>query len=183
MLATLARKNTALGKISSFTDFKTRKVIGTGLIMSSLSYMIQVFGGCSGYLLHMLQVQQNIAARHITKLGRMTPTKTLLNQCNWLSVKQLVAYHSIVLLRNILQEKKPTYIFNKLNKNLRETRTTDHLTLYDSRNFKTTTALKSFIPRTIKEWNLIPLEIRATESSELFKRSLKLYIKENITVK
>ena len=64
-------------------DFKTRKLMGSGLIMSSLNYLIQVYGSCSKYLISALQVQQNNAARHITKLAWMTPTENLLKQCNF----------------------------------------------------------------------------------------------------
>ena len=151
--------------------------------MSSLSYLIQVYAGCSDYLLNMLQVQQNTAARSITKLGWMTPTKTLMTQCNWLSVRQLIVYHSLNLLRQILKDKKPLYISRKLESMHRETRTTDYLTLFDSRYFKTSTALRSFIPRAIKDWNILPLEIREIESTEKFKQRLKIYIRENIPVK
>ena len=87
LMKTLSKKNVALGKISKIADFKTRKMIGSGLIMSTLSYIIQVYGGCSGYLLDMLQVQQNTAIHHIKGLPWMRPTKVLLTQCNWLSVR------------------------------------------------------------------------------------------------
>ena len=61
LLGTLSRKNIALAKIAKITDFKTRLMIGSGLIMSTLTYAIQAYGACSTYLIHMLQVQQNCA--------------------------------------------------------------------------------------------------------------------------
>ena len=82
--------------VNSIQQFKTGKMIGNGLIMSTLAYIIPVYGCCSEYLLNTLQVQQNIACRHITKLPLMTPTKTLLTQCGWLSVRQMVQYFSII---------------------------------------------------------------------------------------
>ena len=88
LVKSLSKKNIALGKISRITDFKTRKMIGNGLIMSTLSYISQVYGGCSKYLIDMLQVKQSTAAHHITKLPWMTSTETLLKQCNWLSFRQ-----------------------------------------------------------------------------------------------
>ena len=62
LMNSLAKKNTALKRISGISDFKTRKMIGSSLIMSTLTYIIQVYGSCSGYLVNMLQVQQNNAA-------------------------------------------------------------------------------------------------------------------------
>ena len=141
------------------------------------------YGGCNSYFIEMLQVQQNNATRSIMKLPWMTPTESLLRQCNWFSVRQLKVYHSITLIHRVLITSKPDYIHRSLRFVARVTRTTDHLTLVDRRNFKTATACKSFIPRAINEWNKIPLEIREIKSQELFKQKLKDYIKTNISVK
>ena len=146
LVKSLSRKNTALGRISKIADFKTRKMIGSGLIMSTISYIIQVYGSCSSYLLDTLQVQQNISAKHITKLPFMTPTYTLLKQCDWLSVRQMIVYFSLILLHKAFYDRKPEYIYEKIKptRNLRETRTIDRLSL-EIRRFKTSTASKSFI--------------------------------------
>ena len=74
LLKTLSLKNNAMSSLSNIADFKTRKMIASSLIMSSISYIIQVYGGCRGYLLDMIQVEQNLAARLTTKLPRLTPT-------------------------------------------------------------------------------------------------------------
>ena len=62
-----------------------------------------------------LQIVQNKAARLVTKRGKMTPIKTLLNECGWLSVAQLGVYHSLVLVFKILETQSPQYLFNKLS--------------------------------------------------------------------
>ena len=151
--------------------------------MSSLTYIIQVYGSCSNYLLNLLQVQQNTAARCITKLPWMTSTKPLFHQCDWLSVRQLVIYHTLALLHRIITDKKPANIFQHISLVERETRTADRLTLVDKRLFKTTTALKTFIPRAISDWNKMPLELREIKSKINFKKNLRVYIKPSIPVK
>ena len=158
-------------------------MIGSGLILASLSYIIQVYDGCSNYLLNLLQVQQNTAARHITKLPWMTPTATLLKQCNWLSVRQLIMYHSMILLHKVLVNRKPGYIFEKLEHVDKTTMNSDSHSLLDRRKFKTTTANRSFIPRAISEWNKLPAEMRAIESQLIFKRELRKHVMNNIPVK
>ena len=60
MMKSLGKRNTALGRISNISDFKTRKMIGNGLIMSTIGHIIQVYGSCSDYLIHALQIQQNV---------------------------------------------------------------------------------------------------------------------------
>ena len=157
LIKTLSKKNIALSSISQIADFKTRKMIGSGIIMSTISYIIQVYGGCSGYLIDMLQIQQNNAARHITKLPWMTPTRILLQQCNWLSIRQLIEFHSLTLLHKAVITKKPEYIYKRIQRRVRPTRTMDNMTFVETRSFKTATARKSFIPRTIKAWNSLPL--------------------------
>ena len=183
MMASLSKKNVALANIAKITSFKTRLMIGSGLMMSAIAYAIQTYGACSAYLANMLQVQQNTAARHITQLPWMTPTATLLQQCNWLSIKQLIVYHSLVLLHKVMICNKPEYIFNKMKPPHRETRNADNLTLYDRRSFKTTTAAKSFIPRAISEWNSLPFELREVASFATFKHKLKLHVKDKIPMK
>ena len=104
-MSILSKKNNALAKVAKIASFKTRLMIGNGLIMSMLTYAIQIYGACSSYLIHMLQVQQNAAARHITQLPWMTPTSTLLKQCKWITAKIpgyfVLNVASIEVMRNI----------------------------------------------------------------------------------
>ena len=69
--------------------------------------MIFVLGG-------MIQELQNRAACLVTKLVWRTPTAVLLAQCGWLSVNQMVHFHSLTLGYKIKLEKKPEYIRKKL---------------------------------------------------------------------
>ena len=110
MFRTLTSKINALYKVSLMTGFQNRKMVASGLILSTLTYIMQVYGDCSGYLLTMLQVLQTKACRIVTKLPWMTPTSVLLAQCRWLSVRQLVKYHSLVLMFQIKKDKKPVYM-------------------------------------------------------------------------
>ena len=80
----------ALKIISTVGTFKTRKMVGEGIFMSKLIYVIQLWGGCEQYLISILQTLQNKAARSITKLPWNATTSHLLAQCGCLSVKQLV---------------------------------------------------------------------------------------------
>ena len=81
MLKALTSRVNALWKISTFANFKTRKMIADGIFISTLVYMIQLWGGSSQSLISCLQIIQNKAARAVTKLGMRTPVKVLLLQC------------------------------------------------------------------------------------------------------
>ena len=94
----LGTRLNALKKVSKVADFKTRKMLADGLFTSKLVYLIPLWGGCEKFLIKALQIIQNKAARSVTKLGIFTPFQTLLKQCGWLSVNQLVFYHTVILL-------------------------------------------------------------------------------------
>ena len=88
-----------------------------------------------------------------------------------------------MLLFKIIQSKKPSYLSDKLSGEIRTIRQTDATDLRDQRCFKTSTANKSFIPRTILHWNELPSWLKQIESVTKFKTHLKVYIKENVPIK
>ena len=62
------------------------------------------------------------------------------------------------------------------------TRNTDYLTL-ENRRVNTTTASKSFIPRSVTQWNSLPLGLREIRDPNTFKTSLRKYVKDTVPVK
>ena len=115
MFKTLISRINALRKISKISSFKTRNMIANGVVISKLIYLIQVWGGCPNYLLDFLQTLQNRAARIVCNGGRYTPVQQLLDNCGWMSVRQLVIYHRILLLYKIREENKPRYFVDKFS--------------------------------------------------------------------
>ena len=85
-------------------------MVANGIVTSKLIYLIQWWGGCSDFLINFLQVLQNRAARLVTNYGTFTPTAVLLHQCGWLSVRQLVHYHSLVLVSKIRMHGKTSVL-------------------------------------------------------------------------
>ena len=57
--------------------------------------------------MNLLQTLQNRAARLVRNKDRYTPVRDLLISCGWLSIRQLVAFHRVLLLFNIKQKGKP----------------------------------------------------------------------------
>ena len=114
LLKCLNKRVGAIRKISSSANFKVRKMIANGIFISKLIYLMPLWIGCEDYLVNSLQVCQNKVARLVTKLDRYTPTTVLLKQCGWMPVRQLMVYHSLVLLHRTLQTKTPTYLYRKI---------------------------------------------------------------------
>ena len=98
-------------------------------------------------------------------------------------MRQLVMFHSLVLLFKIRQVKKPVYLFDKIIPDPRRTRSTETTDLRDTRCFRTSTAKKMFVPRTVQQWNDLPPDLHACKTLNSFKIKLKVHIKENMPIK
>ena len=132
-----------------------------GLFMSKLIYLIPLWGGCEKFLIKALQVVQNKAARSVTRLGIFTPVKTLLKQCGWLSVHQLVFFHTVVLLFKTLQNESPDYLYSMAVTDYNyKTRAKDSgkLRLVSEYKVDHELNLKSYRWRSIRSWNQLPLD-------------------------
>ena len=117
MINQLTSRVNALSKLAVNASFKTRLMAANGAFISILAYLIPLWGGTEGYLVRALQVLQNRAARCVTKLGWYTPTRKLLKQCNWLSVKQLIVYHTVLQVHRIVKCGSPLYLSDRLVSN------------------------------------------------------------------
>ena len=173
----------ALQKISFAASFKTRKMVANGVIMSRIIYAVQLWGGASDYLLNILQVLQNRAARIVTRKSIYTSQDELLNQCGWLNVRQLVAQQDMVLLYKTLREKKPVSLYRSLSKSFTyRTRAATTGALVD--NYRTTKDITkdSFLVRATKLWNSLLPEVRVAISLPIFKSKLRDWIKQNVAL-
>ena len=111
----LTRRVNGLAMITFKADFKTKLMVANGLVMSKVCYLIQLWGGCEGYLLKALQVQVNKAARSVTGLSGFTSTKKLMQKCGWLTVKQLVQYQAIIMVHKTLHASRPLHMYSRLH--------------------------------------------------------------------
>ena len=132
------------------------------------------------HLVHQaVQVMQNKAARCITKLGWFTPTRSLLLQCNWLSIKQLTFFHTALQVWKVKQYKCPVYINSKYQPS--NTRSSTQGTLLVPVVEKSTSS-KSFMIRSAATWNTLPPTIRNIMKLNTFKKRLKEWTRENIDI-
>ena len=172
----LTSRVNALRRMGINATFKTRLMAANGAFMSILTYLIPLWGGAEGYLVGALQILQNRAARCVTKLGWYTSSRQLLKQCNWLSIKQLVFYQTVLEVHRVVKSGSPLYLSDRL--------VTDHL--YNTRqaaggcvrwlgeNSGELSMLQgSFLGRASKMYNEIPVKIRNRASLPTFKKELK----------
>ena len=181
----LTSRINGLSMISSRATMATRRTVANGVVMSKLCYLIQLWGGSDGQLLRSLQMLQNRAARIVTGLGWFAPKRKLLKLCRWLSVKQLVFYHSVVLAHKIATTGSPLGIAAKMNTDHpRRTRQATTGCIRYGEQFSANQSLtqKSFCHRTTAQYNSIQASIRAVKTIPTFKVKLKKWVETNIPI-
>ena len=184
IVKTLTFKINGLSPLCYEADFKTSKILANGLVNSNLVYMIQLYGQASDYLIKMLQVQQNRAARLVTKLGWDTRTSELLKQVGWLSVRQLFVFHSLVLVWKIKKSEKPYYLNKKFYKNFSYgTRQATSNCFVVNTTPRCEFSRKSFVHSSTVLWNTLPTDLRNSSTLQAFKLKLKLWVIQNIQIK
>ena len=111
----LVSRNNALKRICACAPFKTRLMLANGAFHSKLVYLITLWGGAQGYLINALQIQQLRAARTVCGIQSFRwSRRRLLKEVGWLSVRQLIVYHTIIQAHKTLISGKPAFLFNAL---------------------------------------------------------------------
>ena len=97
------------------------------------------------------------------------------NDLQWLTVRQLVVYHTLLVVFRILLTRAPAYLASQLlNKNRR-----GNIVI---KNYRLELYRKSFVPRGGMLCNQLPHEVREAENLQCFKKSLKTWIKVNVSM-
>ena len=181
----LSQRLSAIKQMSYFADFKTRKMVTNGLFISRLAYLMPLWGGCQKFQIRALQLMQNRAARYVTRNDVYTPAKTLLIQCGWLSVYQMIFYHTIVLFYKTKKYSAPTVLLNMSNAyyfyNTRA-KSMGNYRVFSEIKTPSDIALRSYRWRSVQSWNILPYEIKSIKNDVQFKKSLKVWIMGNIDI-
>ena len=105
----------------------------------------------------------------------------LLLQCGWLSVRQMVFYHTIVQLFKIKQDIKPAYLFEKISHEFQhKPRLATGNGIRDTVKFKSDERKKSIIPGLTQQWNSLLVSLRSFVNLKQFKKDLKAYVRNNV---
>ena len=151
-----------------------RKNIVQGLFNSVLCYCLPLFGGCNNSDIQLLQTQQNRAGRIVLNLPPRFSRDTMFDMLGWMTVQQLVAYHTLLTVYRIRSSKEPEYLARALCRdNYR-----GNIVIENSRLglYK-----KSFVQRGSTLWNSVPIELRRIPSKGAFKAKLKKWIHVNVS--
>jgi hypothetical protein len=132
-------------------------------------------------LVRAFQVLQNRAARCVTKLGWYTPTRKLIKQCNWLSVKQLI----VLQVHRIVKCGCSLYLIDRLVSNyfyLTRQAAGGGVHWLGQNPGELSPVLSSFLGQATTMCNSVLAEIRQSTSFAMFKNKLKIWIKIQIDI-
>ena len=123
----------------------------------------------------------------MSRRGLYFSTRDLLKECGWLSVNQLVFFHTVLLLFKVRRNRRPRSIF--------EMSVSTGNVRYGSRSGQVGTlkavglkvplqrvAFDSFRWRSVRFWNQLPAELRTLEHQVMFKRKLKSWVIQHIQI-
>ena len=174
LIKKLRKRLTGLAHLRNILPFKLRKTITEGMFMSVLSYCLPLFGGCDKEELQALQVMQNKAARLVSHSSQRAPRKEIFSQLGWMTVNQLIFYHSALSTYRIRETREPEYLSSLLSRDGRSGRIIVS-------NTRLTLAKNSYCYRGAAQWNSMPENIRSLKKICQFKVQLRKWILTNVT--
>ena len=132
-----------------------------------------MFSGCDQHSIESLQVLQNKAARLVTHSPQRTSRKDMFATLQWLTVKQLMFYHSALTTYRVRQSGEPGYLYDILSRDNRQ----GNIIIPHS---NLTLAKKSYCYKGSAEWNELPKSIRSHQQMSKFKSELKKWVFANV---
>ena len=169
----LKKRLTGLSHLRNILPYTLRKRITEGMFTSVLVYCLPVFGGCDKVDMVALQIMQNKAARLVTHAPQRTSRKEIFDQLGWMTVHQLVFYHSALSTYRIRGCSEPEYLSNIMSRDNRAERIIVP-------NTNLTLAKNSYCYRGAAQWNSLPVQNRKCWKIGQFKSQLKKWILLNV---
>ena len=116
---------------------------------------------------------QNKAAQLALNCPPWTNRDWMFGKLKWMTVTQLIAYHTLITLFRIRQQRRPAYLATKL---LNENRNSNIIVLNTSLELYR----KSFVYRGALLWNRLPVTMKKIQNSNGFKSEVKTWVIENV---
>ena len=129
-----------------------------------------------------LQVLQNTVLRLLTGARRGTQTTTLLEITDTLSVQQLVAFQTLVMLNKVITTSVPFYLAKKLKVENQEVQVRSQGSI-TAANQNLSLSRDGFIVSGTYLFNSLPLPLRQEQNLKKFNEATRKWVKRNISAK
>ena len=166
LVSKLSKRLKGLSHIQFICPFEVRKIIASGIFNSVLMYCLPLFGGMEKGLLKEIQIMQNKAGRLVCRAPNRTNRSIILLRLKWLSINQLICYHSLLSVYRIRASMEPEYLSRMMCHQSRNRRII-------TPNPGLTIASNSFGYRAASQWNRLPSALRSVSSISVFKKRLR----------
>ena len=178
LIGQLTGRINGLKRIARSAGFSTRLTIANGAVHSRLVYLITLWGGAPLYLLKALQVQQLNAARSVCGFNARWWSKCrLLKRVGWLSVRQLVFFHTVLQAHKTMSTGLPKPLFAEFSAdNPYTTRSVSRGNIRLRDDYRSTSTFKY---RAMAMYNSVPVQVR-TGTHSTVKLKLKKWVAENV---
>ena len=167
-----------LRNIGSIRHLLTKSAVAQivhALVTSRLDYCNSLLYGIPDTRLQRLQRIQNIVCRIVCRAPKQVHVTPLLKELHWLQIEDRVTFKILLLTYRALNNLAPWYLselvkFYCPTKNLRSAK---QLQLVVPTTRLKTIGDRCFEAAAAKEWNLLPFEIKQSESLTSFKTNVK----------
>ena len=166
-----------LWRIRKFIDTATCPHAACALVLSRIDYCNVLFTCLSAKNTSRLQRLQNSGARVVFAVGRRTEAEPLLRTLHWLPVPQRVIFKILLYVYKALNEQAPLYITELFSyyTPARPLLSSTDLSRLVVPKVHSVAGERRFAVAAAKAWNCLPECIRTTQSTNVFKKSLKTH--------
>ena len=169
----LSKRLSGLLYLRHICSFQVRKTVAEGFFNSVLLYCLPLFGGLENYQIKDIQILQNKAARLVLGVHIRSNRLELFKELGWMSMNQLICYHTLINIFKIRLNKDPEYLAQFLCQDSRNGR------IQVPRHNLALTS-KSFCYRGADSWNRLPQRLRRSNKLGWFKIEVRKWIAENV---
>lgn len=175
----ITRRITLLKHLSKYVNQNSLKQYYNAYILPVFDYGCIIWSrGTAANTDRMLRLQKR-AARIILHADRMTPSKDMFQELQWLPFSKRIQYHVCIMMYKTLNDSAPDYMSDMFirtsethDRNLRSV-SNDTLKVPFAR---TKYFENSFAINGAKQWNALPLDLREMSDLGSFKTAIKKYL-------
>lgn len=175
----MAKKISFMGRIGNKLDLQTKKILYKSIIEPHVNYCSTILYLSNETQLERIQKLQNRALRIILRENWRTSGREMLQQLNWMSVRERIQLQVLLFIYKVINGMLPKYLENSFQSSegrihLTRSVTSEHLRLP---LFRKSSSQRSLLYNGVKEFNKIPVDVRKSNLSN-FKSYCVNYVKK-----
>ena len=173
----MARKVGVLCRLRSILSVRAKVIIYNAIVRPHIVYCATVLNMLSGSEIAKLQMLQNRAMRAILRTNRFRSIKSMLEELEWLNVRDELTVSILVFIYKLDKGMLPTY-FNSYvvrGKDVHSysTRIKDNLVIS---KFKKSKTARGVFRKGVLLYNALPERVRGSRTVDAFLRAMRKYL-------